>query len=383
MASLLLPHIKEYCTLYTLLHLVTASLGFVWIYRDLSTFTESTIRSVLNLVLDKIVLDNLLRTVYDPNDGICACFVGTYLGASSIYGLRMNEGQRAELIQSSLGLRDESQARSVLLEPGGCKALLPNFVQSWLRSSQKDKNKGNSARLVTNSSNIIDSSSSWSVHQATDGGLESDKSTSDYDTVEINSDDTHIMSEESSENDERESISHLNELNSFEDERMGRLSEPKAQERQRAGTERLDQTEPHVLFFRIVQKMAQTKIKTYVEALPRSKIENTGIAAAVAYGIQLALRRSSKKLPLIEYVCAGIATISFGTILSREAFLGNIHDKQTMQIVCKDLTLSILNKMKEKSTSTKALFAMLFLVIVYRKRRTQVTRRISADYFKR
>merc|ERR1712238_261288 len=107
-------------------------------------------------------------------------------------------------------------------------------------------------------------------------------------------------------------------------------------------TEGLDQADPLVIFFRIVQQMARNKLKRYAEALPRSKIENIGIAAAAAFGIQLTLWRSSKKFSLIEYCCATIATISFGTILSREAFLGNIHDKQTMQIFYKDFALSIL-----------------------------------------
>jgi hypothetical protein len=376
--SILIPHIKEYFTLYVFLHLATASLGLVWIYRDLSTLIQSAIRSGLNLVFDKIVLDDLLRTIYDPIDGLWACTVGTYLGASSMYGLRMTEGQRTELIQSSLGLRDESQAHTVLLEPGGCKALFPMDIQKWLQSSRNDQqHEGNySARVAANhsSNNVIDSSSSWSVHQSMGGtvGLESDKSGSDDDdTEEMNSHDTHISDESSSENDEQNVFScPADKLNSFEDEIIGRLPEPISTQ------ERRDQADPLAVFFRIIQKMGQKKLKTYAEAVPRSKIENIGIASAAAFGIQLALRRSHKKSHFIEHVCASIATISFGTILAREAFLGNIHDKQTMQIVCKDLASSILNKIKEKSASNKSLFAMIVLVIFCR--REQVTKGIPA-----
>jgi len=385
--SLLLPHIKAYFSLHVFLHLATASLALLWICRDLSTLIESAIRSGLNLVFDNIVLDDILRLIYDPIDGLWACYVGTHLGASSMYGLRMNEGQRTELIQSALGLRDESQAHTVFLEPGGCKALFPKDIQKWLQSSRTDQqHEGNySARVAANhsSNNIIDSpSSSWSVHQSMGGtvGLKSDKSSSDDDdTEEMHSHDTHLSDESSSEND-----SCRDKLNSFEDERIGgRFSEPAAtQESQGDST---NQADPLAVFFRILQNMAQKKLKTYAEAVvPRSKIENIGIASAAAFGIQLALRRRHKKQShLIEYVCASIATMSFGTILTREAFLGNIHDRQTMQIVCKDLASSIMKKIKEKSASNKSLFAMIVLVIFCRRK--QVAKGIPAKdkFFKR
>jgi len=376
--SLLFPHIKDYCTLYMLLHLATASLGLIWIYFDLSTFIESAMCSGLNLLLDKMVLDDILRAIYDPIGGLWACFVGAYLGASSMYGLHMNEAQRTELIQSSLGLRDKSQACSVLLKPGGCKALLPIYIQNWLMSSQTDRHEGNLARVVANHSNITDSSCSWSAPHSTDGeGLGSDKSAPDNDTVEIHSHDAQI-SEEYSQSSEERSYPCPDKFDSFEHKRIVRLSAPKALE-----TEGIDQADPLVIFFRIVQQMAQNKLKRYAEALPRSKIENIGIAAAVAFGIQLTLRRSSKKSSLIEYCCAAIATISFGTVLSREAFLGSIHDKQTVQIFYTDFALSILNKIKEKSASNNAFFSMLVLVIFCRRRKVRKIIPVADKIFKR
>jgi hypothetical protein len=211
-------------------------------------------------------------------------------------------------------------------------------------------------------------------------GLESDKSngSDDDDTEETNSHGMRLSDESSSEND-----SCRDKLNGFEDERIGgRFSEPAAtQERQGHST---NQADPLAVFFRILQNMAQKKLKTCAEAVPRSKIENIGIASAAALGIQLALRRPHKKKShFIEYVCASIATMSFGTILTREAFLGNIHDKQTMQIVCKDLASSIMKKIKKKSASNKSLFAMIVLVIFCRRK--QVAKGIPAkdSFFKR
>ena len=380
--SLVFPYIREYCSAYLFVHITIASIGLIWLCRDLITFTESVIRSGLNFVLDKIVLDDLLRAIYDPTDGLCACVAGTFMGASSMYGLRMSEDQRTELIQSSLFLKDETQAHSVLLEPGGFKALLPDEVQNWLQASQEDEDEFNSAQLSVDPSTIIVSSSSSSLDRVTDGiGLESDKSTSDCDIAEIDEQErdfhySHIV-EESLHNTRGPNYSyHRNKFNSFEDEIIPGSSEPKAQERQ-GNTEGSNQTDPLTVFFRILQKLALKKIRPYAEALPRSKIENLGITAAVALGIQLALRRSSKKSPLVGSFCVGIATLSFGTILSREAILGNVHNKETMQLACKGIASRILNRLKGKSLSNKAFFAMLSLVIFCRGK--QATRGIPAN----
>lgn len=382
--SILLPYIREYiqdyCTPSALLHLSFASIGLVLIYHDASTLAESAMRSGLNLLLDKIVLDDVMRLIYDPTDGLWACCVGTYLGASSMYGLQMDEGQRTELVQSSLGLRDERQARTVLMEPGGCKELFPTDVQNWLESSPPQngrQHKEKSVRTAVSPPNVIASSSSSysSVHQSTDiGGFGSDKSASDCDTVDIDSRGIHETPEEtSSESNEPDSCSSPGTFNGCDNERTERSSsEPQAARERRGGsTEFLNQADPLVVFFRILKKMAQTKVQTYAKALPRSKIETIGTAAAVAYGLQLALRRrpSSKKANLLGYLCASIATISFGTILSREAVLGNIYNRQTLQMVCKDVGASILSQIKQKSASSKKLFAMLVLVLFCRRKR--------------
>ena len=120
--------------------------------------------------------------------------------------------------------------------------------------------------------------------------------------------------------------------------------------------------DPVTVFFKILQGMARAKLKSCAKGLPQSKIENVGIAAAVAFGIQLALRRSTKK-SLITKLCAGVATVSLGTILSREALLGNVYDRQTLQTFGKELAVRILKRIKEKSASYKSVLAMLVLII--------------------
>ena len=380
--SLFYAHIRESFTLSLLLHLTIASFGTFLIFYDARRFVESIIRSGLNLFLDKIVLDDLLRTVYDPINGILACTVGTYVGASSMYGLNMSEDQRTELIKSSLFLEDENQAHSVLFHPGGCKALFPTEVQKWLNASKKEKSKGNSTQLAGNLTNFVDPPPSWSMDRSADGNvLEGDKDFSDSDTADMTSSDTDALETPSHDVDERKGFSFSKRSLDSDEERTSQSFESRPQ---RDDTKLFDQADPLMVFFSILKKMTQSKLKSYAEAIPQSKIENVGIAAAVAtFGMQLALRRSSKKTRIIQYFCASVATLSLGTIFSREALLGNLQDKEALKIVCKDLASRILKRIKEKSTN-KALFAMIVLAIYSRKKRYDTSGIGAKDtFFKR
>ncbi len=344
--SILLPYIQEYCTPHVMLHLALASLGFLWMCRDISTILESTLKAGLNLALDKVVLDDVLKAIYDPITGLYACCVGTYVGASSMYGLGMDETQRTELVQASLFLKDEKQAHNVLLEPGGCKRLFPSEVQNWLQPSETRKAEGKI--------DVVDCS---------------DKSIcGDSDTIDAQ--ETFLSEESSSETEESSPSSCHDGL----DEESIPKSSPKAKnEKTTQGDTHTEwMADPVAVFFKILQGMARAKLKSCAKGLPRSKIENVGIAAAVAFGIQLALRRSTKK-SLITKLCAGVATVSLGTLLSREALLGNVYDRQTLQTFGKELAVRILKRIKEKSASYKSVLAMLVLIIS--SKRKQVSSR--------
>ena len=346
------------------MHLAIASLGIIWMLRDLSSILEETTRSGLNLVLDSIVLDDVLRAIYDPISGLYACCVGTYLGASSMYGLNMNENQRAELVQSSLGLKDETEAHSVLLDPGGCKTLFPEEVQNWLQSSRD--NKRNLAKRRYQPSTVIDSS--WSRDLGTD------KDECDDDILEIDSESTFLSEESSSDAGELKNISSHDCDDSLVDEEIGRSSgKSKAQG---PGTQWSNQPDPVSVFLRILQDMARKKLKTCAEGIPRAEIETVGIASVVALGVQFALFRKSKKSRLFSKLCASVAALSFGTVLSREAILGNVHDKETLKVFGRDFAVRILKTIKEKSASYKSILAMIVLIVSGRIK--QVTRGVHA-----
>jgi len=195
----LLLNIQEYCTMYVFAHLIVGTIGLLWFICDICMIIESRMRYGLNLILNKIVLDDVLRTIYDPTDGIWACIVGTCLGASSMYGLNMDDEERTELIQSSLCLEDKIEAHNVLLEPGGYKVLLSNGVQNWLQTSVKGKNEmdnvvgglnGDSLAAASNIKPYLYRVTRDSVVENSPTiSLESDKSTSDCDIVDIDDDD--------------------------------------------------------------------------------------------------------------------------------------------------------------------------------------------------
>lgn len=367
--SLFAPYIREYCTVYLFVHLAVASIGLNWIFHDLLEISESIVRRGANFALDQLVLDDLLRAIYHPINGLWACCVGTYLGASSMYGLQMTDDDKTELLQSSLYLKDKSQAQAVLLKAGGCKALLPESVQNWLQQSS--------------SSPTLEKTIDISV------GLESDKSTSDSDVTEVDEHDqifrgSAVVDEDFEKIGELSDVSQpSNMVHSFKDERMKRLSGSESQQEAKdpTGWEDVSQTDPVEVFFRILRKMAMDRIRSYAEALPRSQIENVGIVASMALGIRLSLRRASyDRAPLL---CAGIAALSFGTIISREAILGNIYNKQSMHIVCKDIASSILDKLKKrKYSSKKTFFAMVTMLIFCRRKQGNMGAPRNSQSFK-
>ena len=211
--------------------------------------------------------------------------------------------------------------------------------------------------------------------------IESDKDFSDSDTADMTSSDTDALETPSHDVDERKGFSFSKRSLDSDEERTSQSFESRPQ---RDDTKLFDQADPLMVFFSILKKMTQSKLKSYAEAIPQSKIENVGIAAAVAtFGMQLALRRSSRKTRIIQYFCASVATLSLGTIFSREALLGNLQDKGALKIVCKDLASRILKRIKEKSTN-KALFAMIVLAIYSRKNRYDTSGIGAKDtFFKR
>lgn len=81
--------------------------------------------------LDALVLDDVLRFVFDPEQGVLASCAGFFCGSLAMYGLPVDRAQRTRLLQSALWI-DEPLARHALLRPGGWKILLPIWTkEQW------------------------------------------------------------------------------------------------------------------------------------------------------------------------------------------------------------------------------------------------------------
>ena len=147
--SLLLPYLSH----KVLIQIGIASCGFLFFFYDLYVCFENEFRMFVSNLLDRLVLDDLLKTIYDPEAGIIAMMVAAVLGTSSMYALRLNDDQKTRLIQSSLCISND-KARSLLLTPGGCREFLPEGMKAWLNQNISIKTVDQNVFVKTIDQNI-------------------------------------------------------------------------------------------------------------------------------------------------------------------------------------------------------------------------------------
>ena len=451
--SLLFPYIQEYCTIWVFMHFTIAIVGLLWIYHDLKIIIESKTRYILNFLLNKIILDDVLKVIYDPIDGIWACMVGTFVGASTIYGLNMNNEQKTELMQSSFYfLRNKYEAHTVLLEPGGCKKLLPNEVQQWLSTgagaarttstsmSTTINNNNNEEEIqINNNNNNNNATTSIDPYTNNNGpysplspsSYTSDCDVADIDDCDDDDDDDECRNyldifkeeEEGYDDNDDDLITSARELQHQQRTKTAAAAAATTtcSSRSKSNSSSNQQTDDNnnnnnknnqndniAVFCKILQKMILQKLQPCAESLQQSqsKIENVGITSAmIAIGIQYIAFRQRRQQQrqhqhqhqhqrsyynnnmtfpfpssslLGSIFCASIATMSFGTILSKEVILGNIYNKQTMQRSCYDITSRIVNRLKgqakqiitiPKNKKERFIAAMFVLVLFCHNRR--------------
>jgi hypothetical protein len=84
------------------------------------------------------VLDDVLKSWFDPETGWFACWISFFIGNATMYSLPMTDEQRVRLVQSCLWT-DEEQARSILTSPGGFQVMLPEKLQLWLNGDKVEE----------------------------------------------------------------------------------------------------------------------------------------------------------------------------------------------------------------------------------------------------
>lgn len=131
----ILTVVWPYLTAQVVWCVTVVSLGCALFLMDLFTLGEETLRINLAKFLDGLVLDDILRAIYDPENGIIATAWMTWLansvGCISMYSMKMNEEQRTELFQAGYQVEKET-ARTMLMDRGGIKWLLDDSVREWI-----------------------------------------------------------------------------------------------------------------------------------------------------------------------------------------------------------------------------------------------------------
>jgi hypothetical protein len=406
--SLLYPYLlehKDYLSTNLLAHVGIVMVGVFCFCHDLYTVSERGLRCGINRLLDRTVVDDVLRAIYDPTTGLVACSVASFVGASSMYGLSMNTNQRIRLVQSSLNLNSEEDAHTLLMEPGGCRILLPGTVRGWLLKNSEEASCHSQCKEEEEERKPSGSSSrkglESSCPQPPPGGTMaavgsnrrsvmdhgSEISTSDCDVADILDHEDDDDSSLDSPTFEATSLRNATRGRSFGDDGdLGSDAEHEQEQQPHTTSQRYRQPpmtqqrqeadDPLTVYLRILKDLAMERIRPHVEAFPhQSVLENVGTASIGALAVQLFLRRNSKSAPsplatLSAWTLSSIATLSFGAIVSRQTFLGTIHDGASLQRSCNEIAVRVWHRLKGKlrTRQSKAFVAMLVLFMIGRRK---------------
>lgn len=360
--TFLLPYLSQ-VSVESILELAVIGCGFFWFCLDIANLAENRIRSSLSKFLNGIVLDDALKSIYDPEFGVIANVVGTAVGNATMYALPMNSEQRTKLIQATFWV-DKTQARSILSNPGGYKLLLPEKLQHWLES-EKEASSSKPETILIGPDADADSSS--------DGGLDSDDDRSDH------------VSRDFPETPTKEP-----EVRQLEDQIPRRIDdklkqcEPKDMpHRQRSAQPTPtdsdeNPTDPVKVMFGILRDMVSEKLQIHAQSIPESTIETVGMTALVALVIHLMCRRNARKAVggALEGIFAlglsGVTAGAFSTVFARHILLGNIRDGNTLQIVAGGVATRIWTKVKrtaEKNSKFKGIVAVFVLSLLGSRKR--------------
>jgi hypothetical protein len=357
--SIIAPYLLRWTPTFVL-QLAILGLGFLCCCHDFISILERNARRELQRLFDKVVLDDVLRAVYDPETGLVACVVGSFIGVQTMYALRLDAEQRTKLVQSSLWVSNE-EARSILHGPGGCKTLLPGAVQTWLSRDA-----------------AIENTTTTSAHVDEDDGQESDSSETECKSIPDEAKDPCTEEFKSTSRgfscDTEQSASD-NKLRSEQSERDPERRDAEVIPNQDPPGGIGD--DPVTVMFSIVSEIVYAKIKQQAVTVSRSisptQAENVAVTASLALAAQLLLRRRSSSNflgSLCAFVLSGTAVTAFSGLFAREIALGNVHDKESAQIMLQAAAVRVLERLKamaREKLQFKRILAVAVLILVGRK----------------
>jgi len=330
--------------------------GLLLFCYDTLRFVESKSRMALRTLLNSMVLDDVLRAIHDPETGLIPCIVGSFVGASSMYALNMTDNQKTKLVQSSLWTT-ESQARTILLNPGGTISLLPESMQTWLKEGDQLGENSKSNQLDQDYRDEGESDASDSVCPA------------DRDEV------ASLVFEESEVR--------ARSLPSFDGEND---SGPNISQEFKGDTEGSNPGNPYTVppdplkvMLSIMGEMARDQLRPIVRSIPEAALETAGGIASLGLLMQLLLRRRSKtSVPgaLCALGLSGVAGGALSVLLARHFALGNIRCSKTFKQTGSTIAKQVVARMKGSLAANgrwKATIAMLVLVLIGRRKSGKIT----------
>jgi hypothetical protein len=123
-------------------------------FHDFKQWVIASSRHSLQRIVQKVVLDDVMKAIFHPQRGLLAVSATACLGNFAMYALPTTPEQRLQLWQYAL---DESldEAERIWKAPGGIAELLPHSVQLWLSetnstgSCKNDKQNQDKRRNIT------------------------------------------------------------------------------------------------------------------------------------------------------------------------------------------------------------------------------------------
>lgn len=348
--SLTIPYVLQLSP-RTLLHLSIVILSMMCFCWDVLKCAERQSRISLRKLLDNLVLDDILRMIYDPEDGVLACMVGGFMGASTMYGLRLCEEDKTRLVQATMEI-DYPQAKSLLMAPGGCKAWLPEDMQQWLNHSSESQPLQSVKPIehYEQNSNIGQMDECEEEETSSNGSMPASP----------------LASEplKKSPMDGDESIDH-----STAPRGMPSYASSKGHESSRPERPSRNPTDPMDEMVSILRRLVYAQAKPYIQSIPEGMLQTVGFSAIVTLlGTNLHYRRLRQRkrqgystLGVAgNLLLAGVASGAISTVVAKRMILQG----DSFSTVCREMMTRSWQSIKGKALNKEQWRSYLAMVVL-------------------
>ena len=374
----------------TLFKVAIFCLGIALFCKDLLSVTETKLRGFLARKIDGIILDDFLRSIYDPETGWIASIVGTSVGNATMYALPMDSEQRTKLMQATLWV-DQTQARTILSEPGGCRYLFPESFQKWLRAKAENFEGDDEAETSLfstatgnqNSNHLNSLAKPVSNFNQPSLGIAS-KPRLDADEFvirEVDTASTSVGSQQTEEDALKEKFdySSSNVPRNIQGERQRNLNieeenlEDVENDNTRQSYSRFEEnpTDPMKVMLQILWDMISDRLKLFAQKIPESTIETVGLTAAAGLALHMGYRKNARVAvtSAMEGIFAlGLSSAAAGavaTIFTRHIMMGTIRDAESMKLV----STAMLQRVWQRIKGRWKTMALLLILGAFKKSR--------------